>query len=743
MSRRIAFRQRKIDPHKRLQVVRSHDDSLIFTDETGTVHHAARSGATGSAAAVPVKKKQKKKSLPIPQVLRVPDYDSLHKKNYKPDLAYVMYRPFPYQDIDWDHVTYNLQKGDMDWLASHPKWGPKGTEPRRLTQDSLERVIDLCEKVSGKGIATLSAVEPVVAQYCEMYKATHGRLVSDVFHYWKAKRLKNKKSLLWQFWPPTSVQDTNPHHVFRAREKERYRLRKHRKDDMEAFRKLQQLREELQRGLDLVAMTRRREQAKRVLLAIAEDQFEQAMHELCDTTGKKRVPKSLQTRKATREMLKITDHKKPQRDDRPHVIKKPRVEPPVPQQAPASQMAPITLAGTLGPSMRALEVDKPYEDGLGLGVALGLSLGGKLGTAPEADAMFRGVVQPRDIGGMSAVAGVGRRGPAWEIADGLVPGIGAMAGQGRGGALNWRPEAAAPCIDTYPPPSESWMPWAAHVDDEVPDDVRVAGAGVVVREPVWKPDVPKRKAQPAGVKSEPGARAAGASDRKVEESAASLGLRVSATAAILAGPRVVDVAAEAGGDDDVVMVSDGPAGAASSDTDSDDSDEPPRRMFRRRLRVSRRLPRFACRTRVGRGGRVIIDRLPLSQQTAVHHAKSLARLRGKFLARIGEAQQHERGARAAGAAGETEAARRSFRSRFSADPKYAAEKPGIAGAWALKDEAARAPSAVAAAPSLRVDRKKLAEVCGQSDSEDEGLVAMSFAGLSGAASLGVELDKWD
>ena len=55
---------------------------------------------------------------------------------------------------------------------------------------------------------------------------------------------------------------------------------------MEAFRKLRQLREELRGGLRLVQLAWRREYAKRVLLDIAEDQFNQAMHDLVDASGK-------------------------------------------------------------------------------------------------------------------------------------------------------------------------------------------------------------------------------------------------------------------------------------------------------------------------------------------------------------------------------------------------------------------------------------------------------------------------
>ena len=60
------------------------------------------------------------------------------------------------------------------------------------------------------------------------------------------------KPLLRRFWPATSPTDSNPHCVFRPREKERYKLRKHRKNDVDAFRKLQQLRRDFETARDLV-----------------------------------------------------------------------------------------------------------------------------------------------------------------------------------------------------------------------------------------------------------------------------------------------------------------------------------------------------------------------------------------------------------------------------------------------------------------------------------------------------------
>jgi hypothetical protein len=47
---------------------------------------------------------------------------------------------------------------------------------------------------------------------------------NDVYSYWKHKRQKINKPLLRRYWPVTSANDTDPHKVFRPREKERYKV---------------------------------------------------------------------------------------------------------------------------------------------------------------------------------------------------------------------------------------------------------------------------------------------------------------------------------------------------------------------------------------------------------------------------------------------------------------------------------------------------------------------------------------
>lgn len=79
-------------------------------------------------------------------------------------------------------------------------------------------------------------------------------VIADVYQYWLSKRSKLKKPLLRSLWPVTAVSDTDPHHVFRTIVKERYKLRRNRKNDMESFRRMQQLRRDCELVRDLVDM---------------------------------------------------------------------------------------------------------------------------------------------------------------------------------------------------------------------------------------------------------------------------------------------------------------------------------------------------------------------------------------------------------------------------------------------------------------------------------------------------------
>lgn len=110
--------------------------------------------------------------------------------------------------------------------------------------------------------------------------AVYSRLVTDIYHHWQSKRKKNQKPCCRRYWPVTSATDTNPHMVFRPREKERYRLRKHRKNDLDSYRKLQQLRREFITAQNLLQLVIEREKLKKANLLVQTEIIAQSIYEI-------------------------------------------------------------------------------------------------------------------------------------------------------------------------------------------------------------------------------------------------------------------------------------------------------------------------------------------------------------------------------------------------------------------------------------------------------------------------------
>lgn len=125
--------------------------------------------------------------------------------------------------------------------------------------------------------------------------AINKKVCNDVYNYWVSKRCKLKRPLLRKFWPITSCDDTNPHLVFRPREKEKYKLRnkKSRQNNLETFKKLKQLRNDFNLLKIVCKLCIKREELLKLLMVMQYDLFQQRIHNVLDTSTHHRVSKHI------------------------------------------------------------------------------------------------------------------------------------------------------------------------------------------------------------------------------------------------------------------------------------------------------------------------------------------------------------------------------------------------------------------------------------------------------------------
>lgn len=257
----------------------------MYEQSVGDKHSSA--SATSAAH-----KAKRKKNIPIPVNLTVDSYDDAVKDDFVVPSSYVRFQTVPSANED-AKVDIDLEFAEIKWLKTHPKYGDNGDPRYQISTETLAKMLDALEKASAlinPSVVTLAEAEEVFSRQLQMTKTPLNRVTIDVYNYWVQKRAALKRPLLRKYWPQTPLNDTNPHLVFRPREKERYKLRKHRKNDMEGYRKLQQLRADCDRVRHLMDLVKRREKAKRLSIDFLDEIRRQAIHELVDRSGETRKP---------------------------------------------------------------------------------------------------------------------------------------------------------------------------------------------------------------------------------------------------------------------------------------------------------------------------------------------------------------------------------------------------------------------------------------------------------------------
>jgi enhancer of polycomb-like protein len=286
-----------------------------------------------------------KLDIPVPHLTVNPTYHQDVPANFTLPRSYVRYHRVASEDEYMDRLDYAADQEDEAWLEANTKFGAAtmtettaiyetfsselaavdetGTatvhSPATSLSDSLlevkpslslnllERMLDVLEKKTGfESIVTYQQAEHLILQripeLMEIFPASASHplvtiktVLTDVYNYWVQKRSKLKRPLLRKFWPVTSTEDTNPHLVFRPREKEKYRLRKKRQNDFDAYQKLQQLRNDFDTLRAVLRLVKHREALQRAQLQLQIDLFQQRLYAMVNATGRSRLSISSKT----------------------------------------------------------------------------------------------------------------------------------------------------------------------------------------------------------------------------------------------------------------------------------------------------------------------------------------------------------------------------------------------------------------------------------------------------------------
>ena len=164
--------------------------------------------------------------------------------------------------VKFSFIEYNRRLCVVQqWIATRTKNESKDVS-KLFTVDSFETILNILERytaVSRDPIPLVNA-EKLIREQLNWNSQPLINVIGEVYKYWLKKREQLGKPLCRRYWPQVASSDSNPHQVFRTRDKERYRLRKQQKrNDVESFRKMQQLRREFNKAKALTELIQERE----------------------------------------------------------------------------------------------------------------------------------------------------------------------------------------------------------------------------------------------------------------------------------------------------------------------------------------------------------------------------------------------------------------------------------------------------------------------------------------------------
>jgi enhancer of polycomb-like protein len=187
-----------------------------------------------------------------------------------------------------------------------------GFKVPQLTLELFEHMMDILDKATAfDSIISVSQAEIMFqGRLPQLFRGALNvkHVIQEVYTYWVQKRSKLKRPLLRRFWPVTSTDDTNPHMVFRPREKEKYKLRKKRQNDANAYRKMKQLRDDFDNLRAVLDLVRHREELHRLHINLQVECFHQRLYDAINTSGRARASKMICKNELTQLFSKVPNY---------------------------------------------------------------------------------------------------------------------------------------------------------------------------------------------------------------------------------------------------------------------------------------------------------------------------------------------------------------------------------------------------------------------------------------------------
>ncbi|XP_075169202.1 enhancer of Polycomb [Haematobia irritans] len=269
---KLSFRARALDPSKQMPIYLA--EELPDLPEYSAINRAVPQMPSG------MEKEEESEHhlqraictgliIPTPEVYTTDQdfYDRNYPPNYRMPRQLIHMQPL---GLEQDVPEYDMDSEDEMWITQQRK-------RLDLTPFKFEQMMDRLEKSSGQTVVTLHEAKALLKQDDEVSIA--------VYDYWLNKRLKMQHPLILAVKTENrpGASSNNPYLAFRRRT-EKMQTRKNRKNDETSYEKMLKLRRDLQRATTVLEMVKRREKTKREQLHLSIEIFEKRV-QLRDFNG--------------------------------------------------------------------------------------------------------------------------------------------------------------------------------------------------------------------------------------------------------------------------------------------------------------------------------------------------------------------------------------------------------------------------------------------------------------------------